>query len=45
MLEQFVVELRVIVEELEKRYDIIDNEGEIFYRNYSIYICIIINYV
>lgn len=31
MLEQFVVELRVIVEELEKRYDIIDNEGEIFY--------------
>lgn len=29
MLEQSAAELRATVEELEKRYDTIDNEGEI----------------
>lgn len=37
MLEQSAAELRATVEELEKRYDTIDNEGEIFYRNHSIH--------
>lgn len=42
MLEQSAAELRATVEELEKRYDTIDNEGETFYRNHSIHT--IINY-
>lgn len=45
MLEQSAAELRATVEELEKRYDTIDNEGEIFYRNHSIHTCTIINYI
>lgn len=43
MLEQSAAELRATVEELEKRYDTIDNEGETFYRNHSIHT--IINYM
>lgn len=42
MLEQSAAELRATVEELEKRYDTIDNEGEIFYRNHSIHTILII---
>lgn len=45
MLEQSAAELRATVEELEKRYDTIDNEGEIFYRNHSLHTCTIINYI